>query len=80
MDPLLIFAAQLHQAGHKDPSNRLAHATFAFFPTRQLAIDAVVSRIAEQAHGKTAAAFYESGCSVPQQGGTIDNNAFVQYV
>lgn len=61
IDSLLIFATQLHQTGNKDLANRLAHATFAFFPTRESAVDAVVHRIAEQFHQQTVTAFFESG-------------------
>jgi hypothetical protein len=61
IDPLLLFATQLHQTGRKDLANRLAHATFAFFPTRESAINAVVNRIAEQFHQTTVSAFFEAG-------------------
>ena len=61
VDPFLIFATQLHQTGNKDLANQLALATFAFYPTRDSAIDAVVNRIADHHYQQAASAFKTSG-------------------
>jgi len=61
LDPFLIFATQLHQTGHKDLANQLALATFAFYPTRDSAIDAVIHRIAGHHYRLATSAFHSSG-------------------
>jgi hypothetical protein len=60
-ETFLLFAAQLHQTGRKELANRLAQAAFAFFPTRESAVDAAVDRIAEHFHQQTVEAFFKSG-------------------
>lgn len=60
-ETFLLFAAQLHQAGRKDLAERLAHTTFALFPTRESAVDAAVDRIAGHFHQQAVAAFFQSG-------------------
>lgn len=60
-ETLLLFATQLHQTGRKELANRLAEAAFAFFPTRESAVDAAVDRIAEHHHKQTVSSFFQTG-------------------
>ena len=52
--PLLIFAAQMHQAGNDAQANELAAALFISYPNREAILDSAVNRIADS-HYQTAA-------------------------
>lgn len=57
----LLFAAQLHQAGHSDLAEKLVTAVFATFSSRAIALDQAVTKIADNAHGEVVQQFFESG-------------------
>lgn len=56
----LIFAAQVHAAGHPEAANRLAAAIFAAFPDTVQVIDAAVGHFASAEHTKVTDAFFET--------------------
>ena len=58
---LLVFAAQLYQTGRTELANRLALATFAVYPDRELAVDAAVHEGASHFHETAVSEFFESG-------------------
>lgn len=55
---LLIFAAQLHAAGHRTHANRLAGALFAAIPDKALVIDAAVDHFAKTEFTRVSNAFF----------------------
>ena len=55
---LLIFAAQLHAAGHADHANRLAAALFAAIPGKTVVIDAAVHHFAETEFKRLSDTFF----------------------
>jgi hypothetical protein len=55
---LLIFAAQLHAAGHPESANRLATALFAAIPAKTVVIDAAVDHFAKTEFTRVSEAFF----------------------
>ncbi len=58
--PLLIFAAQVHAAGHPELASRLAGRVFDLSPDRTAIIDGAVSAIADARYQGLASAFFEN--------------------
>lgn len=55
---VMLFAAQLHAAGHTDEANRLASAVLAIPPEPSIAVDGAVSAMAADQQATVLAAFY----------------------
>jgi hypothetical protein len=58
---LLLLATQIHQNGHRDLANELAMALFDAIPSREAALDAAISLLADRAYESVAQAFFASG-------------------
>ncbi|HSP42097.1 MAG TPA: hypothetical protein VLO11_04450, partial [Luteolibacter sp.] len=56
---LLVFAAQIHQAGKTDLANRLATTVFALAPDAEGVVDSAVGTIASTAYRSAIADFFE---------------------
>lgn len=57
---LLLFATQLHMAGHPQLANELANALFTSIPSRESAIDAAINHYADTLLSETTSAFFAS--------------------
>lgn len=58
IEKILIFAAQLQQAGHPEAANKLAAAILQFSPNPEAVIDAAVGSFADRDYSKATQAFF----------------------
>ena len=56
---LLVFATQIHQAGHDELANRLAHAVFTRSGSAERIIDSAISQLASIEYMKCVSRFFE---------------------